>query len=50
LNAKRLACAEEIFLADEFVEGARAHALGERLVAGERLVGRECGKERHGKR
>ena len=34
LNAKRLAGTEQFFLADEFIEGARAHALGERLVGG----------------
>jgi len=32
LNAERLARAEQFFLADEFVERARAHALGKRLV------------------
>jgi len=32
LNAKRLAGPEKFFLADEFVERARTHALGERLV------------------
>ena len=34
LRAKRFAGAEEIFLADEFVERAGAHAIGERLVGG----------------
>src|SRR5260370_25290721 len=34
LNAKRLAGTEKLFLADEFIEGARAHALGERLDGG----------------
>jgi hypothetical protein len=29
-----LAGAEEFFLADEFIEGARAHALGKRLARG----------------
>src|SRR5256884_8239975 len=38
LRAQRLSRAEKVFLVDEFVEGARAHALGERLV-GSRDVG-----------
>src|SRR5207237_9804411 len=32
LRAQRFARTEKLFLADEFVERARAHALGERLV------------------
>jgi len=35
LNAEGFAGAEEFFLADEFVEGAGTHALGERLEAAE---------------
>ena len=34
LLAQRFAGAKEFFLADEFIERARAHALGERLVRG----------------
>src|SRR5205807_10218593 len=34
LHAQRLAGTEEFFLADEFVERARTHALGERLIGG----------------
>jgi hypothetical protein len=48
LLAERFAGAEEFFLTDEFVERARAHALGERLVRG--VFGgvlREVGKEAH---
>src|SRR5882757_6067923 len=48
LNAKRFSGTEEFFLADEFVERARAHAFGERLVGGGRIVGRKRGEEGHG--
>ena len=34
LLAERFAGAEKFFLADEFIERARAHAFGERLVSG----------------
>src|SRR5229473_3493032 len=34
LNAKRLAGTEQFFLANKFIEGARTHALGERLIGG----------------
>ena len=34
LTAKRLAGPEKFFLADEFIQRARPHALGERLVGG----------------
>jgi hypothetical protein len=34
LNAKGLAWTKKFSLADEFIERARAHALGERLVGG----------------
>src|SRR5882672_666112 len=34
LNAQGFARAEKFFLADEFIERARAHALGERLIGG----------------
>jgi hypothetical protein len=48
LLAKRFAGAEEFFLADEFVEGAGAHAFGERLVGGVFDGGRwEFGEEAH---
>jgi len=52
LHAERLAGAEELFLADEFVEGARAHALSERLIGeqsvGVRFAGGDGSKEAHG--
>jgi hypothetical protein len=35
LHAQWLAGSEEIFLTDDFVESARAHALGERLIGGD---------------
>src|SRR5215467_7589122 len=51
LQAQRLAGAKKFFLADEFVERARAHALGERLVRGGDVSvhggGREFGEEAH---
>jgi hypothetical protein len=50
LEAKRLAGAEKFFLAKEFVEGARTHALSKRLVS-ERYTGldrlRKFGEEAH---
>ena len=49
LHAKRFAGAEEFFLADEFVEGTRAHAFGERLVGGGH-VGLMGERARRGKR
>ena len=52
LHAQRFAGTEKFFLADEFVEGARAHALGERLKRGRsfRLDRRgEWREEAHGK-
>jgi len=50
LQAKRFAGAEEFFLTDEFVESARAHALGEGLQSGGSVVGAaEGGEETHGK-
>jgi len=50
LEAERLAGAEEFFLADEFVEGAGAHALGERLQGGGGVVlgFAERGEKTHG--
>ena len=51
LHAERLAGAEEFFLADEFVERARTHALGERLMRERniRLFGsRQLVEEAHG--
>jgi len=47
LNAEGFAGAEEFFLADEFVEGARAHALGERLEGCRGLGFGERGEEAH---
>ncbi len=51
LHAQRLAGAEEFFLADEFIERARAHAFGKRLMR-ERNFGldrlRQFGEEAHG--
>ena len=51
LETQGLAVAEKFFLADEFVEGAGAHAFGERLMRGGHVgLGRngEFGKEAHG--
>ena len=48
-EAERLAGAEEVLLAGVFVEGARAHALGERGAAvGERLRVRRAERRRRG--
>ncbi len=52
LHAKRLSRTEKLFLADELVERARAHALGERLMRCRRGVVegwlRQFGEEAHG--
>jgi hypothetical protein len=48
LEAKRFAGAEEFFLADEFVEGAWAHALGEGLKGGGGVGFVDRGEETHG--
>lgn len=48
LDAEGFAGAEEFFLADEFVEGAGAHALGERLQARGGFRFRHAGEEGHG--
>ena len=52
LQAQRLAGAEKFFLADEFVERARTHALRKRLVGGGNVGVRggpgEFGEEAHG--
>ena len=47
LDAERFAGAEEFFLADEFVEGAWAHALGERLEGRGGFGFGEAGEEAH---
>jgi hypothetical protein len=48
LLAEGFAGAEEFFLADEFIEGARAHALGKRLVRGVFKRGlRQFGEKAH---
>src|SRR6202035_2743713 len=48
LHPERFAGAEEFFLADEFVEGAGTHALGERLEGRGGLGLGEVGEETHG--
>ena len=48
LDAERFAGAEELFLADEFVEGAGTHALGEGLEGRGGLGFGEAGEETHG--
>ena len=47
LRAQRLAGAEQLFLADEFVERLRAHAVGERPAGLRRFFGIESAEERH---
>lgn len=48
MYAEGLARAEQFFLADEFVEGTRAHALGEGLQAGRGLRFGHAGEKAHG--
>src|SRR5208283_2345231 len=48
LEAEGFAGSEELFLADEFIKGARAHAFGERLQGGRGVGVLEGGEETHG--
>ena len=47
LRAQRFSGAEQIFLADEFVERLRAHAVGERPACERFVLRLDCSKQSH---